>query len=338
MSRTTSSSDILESISNAIVDITEKTSPSVVRIGSGRWRGGTGTVWSRDGHIVTSNHVVGGMREVEVGLSDGTRHTAKVVGRDPYSDVALLKVDSDRLTPVETGNSDSLKVGQFVLAIANPLGKQPAATSGIVTNPSYSVRGWWTGALDKVVVTDARLNPGYSGGPLVDARGRVVGINAAYANNRGISVPVNTVKNVVKLNTYILDVANRPAYREARKEVFGDHECASTMVQISALASPDRNIRARSDPDRSQSSVTKPSLRLDDPGHLEPPVLDLGRPGQGLILGEAWLQLVGAENVALGDGVSRGCHVLGGHLTDPLGILQDQAELSAEPLPLLVGE
>src|SRR3989449_7565820 len=197
MSKQTNSSAILESISDAIVDVTQRVSQSVVRVGAGRWRGGTGTVGSKDGHIVTSNHVVGGMREVEVGFNDGTKHVAKVVGRDPYSDIALLKVDSDNLTPAETGNSDSLKVGQFVLAVANPFGRQPSATSGIVTNPAYSIRGWWGGALDKVVVTDARLNPGYSGGPLVDARGRLVGINAAYANNRGISVPVNTVKTVV---------------------------------------------------------------------------------------------------------------------------------------------
>src|SRR5438309_8157381 len=197
MSKQTNSSAILESISDAIVEVTDRVSQSVVRVGAGRWRGGTGTVWSKDGHIVTSNHVIGDMREVEVGFSDGTKHTAKVVGRDPFSDIALLKIDSDNLTPVEPGNSDNLKVGQFVLAVSNPFGRQPSATSGIVTNPAYSVRGWWGSTMDKVVVTDARLNPGYSGGPLVDARGRVIGINAAYANNRGISIPVNTVKTVV---------------------------------------------------------------------------------------------------------------------------------------------
>src|SRR5213593_1482483 len=187
MSKSTDSSAILETVSNAIVNVADKLSPSVVRIGAGRWRGGTGTVWSRDGHIVTSNHVIGDMREVEVGFSDGTKQVAKVVGRDPYSDLALLKV-----------NSNNLKVGQFVLAVANAFGRQPSATSGIVTNPTFSTRRWWGGGgLDKVLVTDARLNPGYSGGPLVDARGRMVGINAAYANNRGISVPVNTVKAVI---------------------------------------------------------------------------------------------------------------------------------------------
>src|SRR6267143_409547 len=197
MSKQTNSSAILESISDAIVDVTEKVSKSVVRVGAGRWRGGTGTIWSKDGHIVTSNHGIGDMREVEVGFSDGTKHTAKVVGRDPFSDIALLKIDSNNLTPVDVGNSDNLKVGQFVLAVSNPFGRQPSATSGIVTNPAYNVRGWWGASMDKVVVSDARLNPGYSGGPLVDARGRVIGINAAYANNRGISVPVNTVKSVI---------------------------------------------------------------------------------------------------------------------------------------------
>src|SRR5229473_300894 len=211
MSKQTNSSAILESISDAIVDVTEKVSQSVVRVGAGRWRGGTGTVWSKDGHIVTSNHVIGGIREVEVGFNDGTTSTAKVVGRDPYSDIALLKVDSNSLTPVETGNSDNLKVGQFVLAVANPFGRQPSATSGIITNPALSTRRWWGGGgLDKVLVTDARLNPGYSGGPLVDARGRLIGINAAYANNRGISVPVNTVKSVI--DKLMHDGKNKRAY------------------------------------------------------------------------------------------------------------------------------
>src|SRR5881296_538586 len=197
MSKSTESSAILESVSNAIVNVADKLSPSVVRIGAGRWRGGTGTVWSKDGHIVTSNHVLGRTNEIEVGFSDGTKHVAKVVGRDPYSDIALLKIDSDHLSPVEAGDSDALKVGQFVLALANPMGRNPSATYGIVTNPAFSIRSWWGGAPNKVLVTDARLNPGYSGGPLVDARGRVIGINAAYANNRGISVPVNTIKTVV---------------------------------------------------------------------------------------------------------------------------------------------
>src|SRR3989442_196214 len=109
MSKQTNSSAILESISDAVVEVTERVSRSVVRVGVGRWRGGTGTVWSQDGHIVTSNHDNGDKREVEVGFSHGTKHTTKVVGRNPFSDIALLNIDSNKLTPVETGNSDNLK-------------------------------------------------------------------------------------------------------------------------------------------------------------------------------------------------------------------------------------
>ncbi len=229
MSKQTSSSAILESISEAIVGVTEKISPSVVQIGAGRWRGGTGTVWSKDGHIVTSNHVIGRMQEVEVGFNDGSKQTAKVVGRDPYSDIALLKVDSDNLTPVETGNSDTLKVGQFVLALANPFGRQPSATSGIITNPAFSIRGPW-GGMDKVVVTDARLNPGYSGGPLIDAKGRIVGINAAYANNRGLSVPVNTVKTVV--DKLMADGRIKRAYMGITADTIRLPEHLSSQTQV----------------------------------------------------------------------------------------------------------
>ncbi|HVH15965.1 MAG TPA: trypsin-like peptidase domain-containing protein [Candidatus Angelobacter sp.] len=235
MSKQTSSSAILESVSDAIVDVTERVSRSVVQVGAGRWRGGTGTVWSKDGHIVTSNHVIGEMREVEVGFSDGTKHTAKVVGKDPYSDLALLKVDSDNLTAIEQGNSDGLKVGQFVLAVANPFGRQPSATSGIVTNPAFSTRRWWGGGgLDKVLVTDARLNPGYSGGPIVDARGRMLGINAAYANNRGISVPVNTVKTVV--DKLLHDGKIKRAYMGITAETIGLPESLSKQTDIGQSA------------------------------------------------------------------------------------------------------
>src|SRR5260370_5372378 len=98
MSKQTSSSAILESVSDAIVEVTERGSRSVLQVGAGRWRGGTGTVWSKDGHIVTSNHVIRDMREVEVRFSDGTKHTGKVVGNDPSSDLAHLNVDAANVT------------------------------------------------------------------------------------------------------------------------------------------------------------------------------------------------------------------------------------------------
>src|SRR5947208_14540574 len=106
MSKTASSSAILESVSDAIVDVTERVSRSDVRVGAGRWRGGTGTVWSKDGHIVTSNHVIGDIRDIEVGFSDGAKQVAQVVGRDECSGLALLTGDYDSLTPGATGNSE----------------------------------------------------------------------------------------------------------------------------------------------------------------------------------------------------------------------------------------
>src|SRR3989442_12884403 len=111
MSKQTNSSAILESVSDAVVEVTERVSRSVVRVGAGRWRGGTGTVWSKDGHNVTSKHVNGDKRETEVGFSDGPKHTAKVMGPNPYSDISLVKIDSNNLTPADQANSDNPKVG-----------------------------------------------------------------------------------------------------------------------------------------------------------------------------------------------------------------------------------
>lgn len=197
-SKAVSASQLLESLSDAIVQVAEKVSASVVRVGSGRRFGGSGVVWSSDGYIVTANHVVGRLNEVEVGLRDGRSIKAKVVGHDQYSDVALLKIEEDKLTPIEAGDSEAVRAGQFVLALANPFGEQPSVTSGIVTSPKRTIRGWWGRLMENIIVTDAPLNPGYSGGPLVDAAGRMIGLNAAYVYSRGIAVPISTVKHVVE--------------------------------------------------------------------------------------------------------------------------------------------
>ena len=197
MNRSIGSLQILESFSKEITAIVERVSPSVVRVGSGR-TGGSGVVWSSDGYIVTCCHVVEQLDEVEVTLKDGQTYDAKLVGKDDYSDVALLKIDVNGLKPLELGDSENVKVGQFVLAFANPFGQQPGVTSGIVTGAKRSIRSWWGSKMENVIITDARLNPGYSGGPLVDVSGRMLGQSAAYVSSRGIVVPVNTVKHVVE--------------------------------------------------------------------------------------------------------------------------------------------
>ncbi|HZW84991.1 MAG TPA: trypsin-like peptidase domain-containing protein [Nitrososphaerales archaeon] len=166
-------------------------------ISTGR-RGGTGIVWSDDGLLVTANHVIGGATAPQVKLSDGTELEAKLVGRDPYTDVAVLRVDSKGLKAIAHEKQGTPRVGEFVLALANPYGVKASATSGIVTSPSRSMRGWWGMTIENAVVSDAKLNPGYSGGPLVSASGSLVGMNVAYFSGRGVAVSAETLRETVE--------------------------------------------------------------------------------------------------------------------------------------------
>jgi len=193
----TNSSEFLQRFSGAIEEVAKGASPSVVSVGADG-RSGTGVVVDGEGHILTAGHVVSRLEETEVGTSAGKRLKAKVVGRNPYADLALLKVDDPDLEPIELGDSSGLKVGQFVMALANPFSSAVSVTSGIVTGVNRPIGGWWRFSVQDAIVTDARLNPGYSGGPLVDASGRMVGMNVAYMSNRGIAVPSNTIKNSIE--------------------------------------------------------------------------------------------------------------------------------------------
>ena len=187
---------LLQSFSNAVTELAEGVSQSVVNVNAGR-RGGTGMVWSSDGLVVTASHVVGHSISPTVTLGDGKELEAKVIGRDPYTDVALLKVEATGLTPVKTGSSDGIKVGQFVLALANAFGRKVSATSGMITSHKRSMRGFWGIMIEDAVVSDAKLNPGYSGGPLVDASGNLMGMNVAYFAGRGVAVSVESLKETV---------------------------------------------------------------------------------------------------------------------------------------------
>jgi S1-C subfamily serine protease len=147
-----------------------------------------------DGYIVTCNHVLAGCNKVMVGQGEKT-FEAKIVGADPYNDIALLKTEKGSFKPIELGDSSKLSTGQFVLALANPFNRQqPTATTGIITSPDSTIRQWRGTAMENVIATDARLNPGFSGGPLVDASGKMIGINTAYVWSRGIAIPANKMK------------------------------------------------------------------------------------------------------------------------------------------------
>lgn len=193
----TEGTQLLQSFSNAVTELAESVSPSVVNVNAGR-RGGTGMVWSRDGLVVTASHVIGRSERPTVTLSDGRELEAKVLGRDAYTDVALLKVDANGLSPVQAGRAEDIKVGQFVLALANAFGKKVSATSGIITSHRRSMRGFWGVMIEDAVVSDAKLNPGYSGGPLVDASGNLLGMNVAYFAGRGVAVSVDSLKDTVE--------------------------------------------------------------------------------------------------------------------------------------------
>jgi S1-C subfamily serine protease len=186
---------ILQTISGEIERIAESAGRSVVSVGSGHGNG-SGIVW--DEHtVVTAYHVVRGAEEVSVGLEDGRKLSAKVTGRLRRSDIAVLTV-KEPLTPIQRGDSGGLKAGQFVLALANPFAARTSVTSGIITGANRSIGGWWGMTIENAIITDARVNPGYSGGPLVDASGRLIGMNVAYFSKRGIAVPVNAISKVVQ--------------------------------------------------------------------------------------------------------------------------------------------
>jgi S1-C subfamily serine protease len=195
MSKGIASLEILQSVSDAMTGLVDKVGPSVVRVRSGRGFG-SGVVWSEDGYVLTCSHVVGRASRVEIGFGRGQSLEANVVGHDPYSDMALLKVERNGLKPVELGDSEEIKVGQLVFAFANPFGRRPSTTSGIVTTAKTAL-GWGRGFMEDMIVTDAPLNPGYSGGPLVDASGRMIGLSVAYVNSRGIAIPINTAREMV---------------------------------------------------------------------------------------------------------------------------------------------
>jgi serine protease Do len=170
---------------------------------------GSGFVWDQSGHIVTNNHVISGADKIEVAFSDGSIVPAQVIGADPDSDLAVLKVDvaADRLHPIQLGDSTAVKVGQLAIAIGNPFGLEGTMTTGIISAVGRSIAAGEAStqsySIPDIIQTDAPINPGNSGGVLVDAQGQVLGVTSAIESpvraNAGIGfvIPSAIVKNVV---------------------------------------------------------------------------------------------------------------------------------------------
>src|SRR5579859_6524104 len=201
--------ELLDAYSHAVVSVVEKVGPAVVSINvktrqarrnPGGEGAGSGVVITPDGYVLTNNHVVDNANEVKVNLIDGSSFAAQIVGKDAATDLAVVRVDAPHLPMAQLGNSDTLRVGQLAIAIGNPLGFQSTVSTGVVSALGRSLRSQSGRLIENVIQTDVPLNPGNSGGPLVDSRGRVIGINTAIiAMAQGISftIPVNTARWVV---------------------------------------------------------------------------------------------------------------------------------------------
>jgi serine protease Do len=217
---------------------------------------GSGFIISADGYILTNNHVVEGAEQVIVRLLDRREFKAKVVGTDPNTDVAVLKIDARQLPPVALGNSDDSRVGEWVLAIGNPLGEGLTftVTSGIVSAKGRALNGLpgrGQGSIQDFIQTDAAINPGNSGGPLVSVRGEVIGINSAIASETGFysgygfAIPINLARTV--MNQLIQDgKVHRAALGVSIDNVtlndsayVGHHEIRAVVVKyITSVDSP----------------------------------------------------------------------------------------------------
>ncbi len=230
--------NVLTELSEALAQTVASTGPAVVRVEGRRRLPASGFVWSADGIIVTANHVVKKDNKLVVGLQDGASLNAELVGRDSSTDLAVLKVDATGLEPAQRTSKD-LSVGHMVLALGRP-GRTVQATLGIISALGDSWRTGMGGQIDRYLQTDVVMYPGFSGGPLVDSRGQVLGLNTS-ALLRGVSltVPAATLERVVvalvthgRLQRGYLGVSTQPVRLPEAVKLMLDQETGLLVVSV----------------------------------------------------------------------------------------------------------